>query len=493
MPDNNEELVIIRRRSAFAEADFKSGVWKIAYADFMTAMMAFFLVMWLLNATNQETRESVASYFNPIKLSESTPDRKGVNDPQKAQPEKAEPDGEENKPAEAGPPPPPPAAAPTPPNKPGPGTGQPVESSVARPPRFDEAALFRDPYAVLTDIAGGPASTAKRERRIGISLGSPDHQGTKDGEAYRDPFDPIYWQIAPKASIERRNSGAGERGSLPADEDLAALVDGEARKPPEGRLDVTVTTSGYQPDSTGPAAHKPAGEASPAVSAASAASAASASQSPPPTPTPPPPQTPSQTQPPPAEPVAATPPAPPSPPAGAAPDKPATEKAAVETAASDAAAIHQAEAAALEASLRAAVANGPKPGPAVAVEHTDEGLLLSLTDSANFGMFAIGSAEPQSALVRTIDRIGPVLSGRTGTIVVRGHTDARPFRSQNYDNWRLSTARAHMAYHMLVRAGVEPSRIERIEGHADRRLKQPNDPFAAPNRRIEILIKSGRP
>jgi chemotaxis protein MotB len=491
MPDNNEELVIIRRRSAFAEADFKSGVWKIAYADFMTAMMAFFLVMWLLNATNQETRESVASYFNPIKLSESTPDRKGINDPQKAQPEKAEPDGEERKPADAGPPP---AAAPTPPNKPGPGTGQPVDKSVARPPRFDEAALFRDPYAVLTDIAGGPASTAKRERRIGISLGSPDHQGTKDGEAYRDPFDPIYWQIAPKASIERRNSGAGERGSLPADEDLAALVDGEARKPPEGRLDVTVTTSGYQPDSSGPAPHKPASEAPPAAAVASAAAAAAASQSPSATPTTPvpQPQTQPQTQPPPpAAPAAATPPSPP--PTSAVPDKPADDKAAVETAASDAAAIRQAEAAAaLEASLRAAVANGPKPGPAVTVEHTDEGLLLSLTDSANFGMFAIGSAEPQSELVRTIDRIGPVLSGRAGTIVVRGHTDGRPFRSQHYDNWRLSTARAHMAYHMLVRAGVEPSRIERIEGHADRRLKQPNDPFAAPNRRIEILIKSGR-
>ncbi len=55
------ELVIIRRRSPLESGETKNSVWKIAYADFMTAMMAFFLVMWLINATNQETRESVAT------------------------------------------------------------------------------------------------------------------------------------------------------------------------------------------------------------------------------------------------------------------------------------------------------------------------------------------------------------------------------------------------------------------------------------------------
>ena len=39
-------------------------------------MMAFFLVMWLINATDQETREVVATYFNPIRLAEATSDRK---------------------------------------------------------------------------------------------------------------------------------------------------------------------------------------------------------------------------------------------------------------------------------------------------------------------------------------------------------------------------------------------------------------------------------
>ena len=46
---NAHELVLIRRRAASEEGGHHGGVWKIAYADFMTAMMAFFLVMWLIN------------------------------------------------------------------------------------------------------------------------------------------------------------------------------------------------------------------------------------------------------------------------------------------------------------------------------------------------------------------------------------------------------------------------------------------------------------
>ena len=56
-----------------------------------------------------------------------------------------------------------------------------------------------------------------------------------------------------------------------------------------------------------------------------------------------------------------------------------------------------------------------------------------------------------------------------GEIVVRGHTDARPYRSATYDNWRLSSARAQMAYYMLIRGGLPEKRFERIEGYADRR------------------------
>ena len=128
-------------------------------------------------------------------------------------------------------------------------------------------------------------------------------------------------------------------------------------------------------------------------------------------------------------------------------------------------------------------------GPGVAVEETGEGVMISLTDDADFGMFDIGSAQPQPQMIRIMERIAAILKARSGSITVRGHTDARPFRTAAYDNWRLSTDRAQMAYYMLVRGGLDEKRVEAIEGYADRKLKMPGDPEAAQNRRIEILLR----
>jgi chemotaxis protein MotB len=108
-------------------------------------------------------------------------------------------------------------------------------------------------------------------------------------------------------------------------------------------------------------------------------------------------------------------------------------------------------------------------------------------------MFAVASAEPRPELVVVMERIGAVLKSRPGPLVVRGHTDGRPYRSAHYDNWRLSSARAHAAYDMLVRGGVAEQRFERIEGHADRSLSVPADRQAAQNRRIEILLEVAHP
>lgn len=59
------------------------GAWKVAYADFVTAMMAFFLLMWLLGATNEKQRKALADYFSPtlVQLKENSAgsiDRKSV-------------------------------------------------------------------------------------------------------------------------------------------------------------------------------------------------------------------------------------------------------------------------------------------------------------------------------------------------------------------------------------------------------------------------------
>lgn len=59
---------IVIRREEGGEAGHHGGAWKVAYADFVTAMMAFFLLMWLLNATTEEQRRGLADYFAPTNL-----------------------------------------------------------------------------------------------------------------------------------------------------------------------------------------------------------------------------------------------------------------------------------------------------------------------------------------------------------------------------------------------------------------------------------------
>ncbi|UAJ08674.1 flagellar motor protein MotB [Glacieibacterium megasporae] len=56
---------VIRYRKVKGHAAAHGGAWKIAYADFVTAMMAFFMLMWILGATNEDQRRGIADYFTP--------------------------------------------------------------------------------------------------------------------------------------------------------------------------------------------------------------------------------------------------------------------------------------------------------------------------------------------------------------------------------------------------------------------------------------------
>ena len=72
-----ETPIIIRRVQSDDHDDHHGGGWKIAYADFMTAMMAFFLLMWLVGAADEEQRKGLADYFTPS-LSEAGGRGQGV-------------------------------------------------------------------------------------------------------------------------------------------------------------------------------------------------------------------------------------------------------------------------------------------------------------------------------------------------------------------------------------------------------------------------------
>ena len=66
----DKDRAIVVRRSAPAKKGHHGGAWKLAYADFMTAMMAFFLLMWLLSSASTAQLKGIADYFNqPLKVS----------------------------------------------------------------------------------------------------------------------------------------------------------------------------------------------------------------------------------------------------------------------------------------------------------------------------------------------------------------------------------------------------------------------------------------
>jgi chemotaxis protein MotB len=443
------ELVIIRRRSAFAEEAHHGGVWKIAYADFMTAMMAFFLVMWLLNALNQDQKQVVASYFNPIKLAENAPAPKGLKDLTKKEPQQFE--GQDGKRQPAGP------------NEERRGDSPTDE----KPASFEEKVLFRDPFATLAEIANS-ANQSSGQRRAG-ALNSAEDDGLKGGDAYRDPFDPGYWKLAPQMS-----------------KDADRFMD-SVPKPNASARDMASGTGQGEPQPR----QAPQDDAGGSVAPNADASSANLSPLLPPGPAPAQVQRDGSAQANVQANVQASPQ--PNPQASAQANAAAQPRAGDQAKTADprdAAQTQQPTVKQLQSAIADALSDiKAGAGPVAEVRQVEEGLLVSLTDDATFGMFAVGSAEPRPELIRVIDKIGPLLMKRQGVIIVRGHTDNRPYKSENYDNWRLSTARAQMAYYMLVRSGVDERRIEHVEGYADRRPKLLNDPAAAQNRRIEILIR----
>lgn len=404
MPDPDKQEIIIVRRYEAEEDHHKGGVWKIAHADFMTAMMAFFLVMWLISVTDNQTRSSISNYFNPLKLAESTTDRKGLNDPKNDSHETQE--GSTNTTT-----------------KKGNGEEKGGRAPQNQKSQMEEGALFQDPYAVLARLAA-ESDTDQPQNNSGLdmALGETGAPGMNGGEAYRDPFDPLYWQVAPAPKPKTKTPGTP--GTMPP-APREGTIDAQA---PSSRALTDLAAS--EPDTKQPAAGQAADKAA----------------------------------------------------------QPNGRVAAPQNAGKPAAAPADTE---IQIEIAKAVQPAKVSGPApnVEVSRTGEGLLISVTDDLNFSMFAVGSAEPQPKVVRAMEKIAKVIGARPGKIVIRGHTDGRPFKSDTYDNWRLSTARAHMAAYMLIRGGVDEARIERIEGHADRSLKKASEPNAAENRRIEILLR----
>ncbi len=462
----NSEIVIIRRPNTLDTESAKGGVWKIAFADFMTAMMAFFLVLWLINVTDEETRAGIASYFNPVKLAEATVDKKGLRDPLDTEKD-GTPEGEKERSSIES-------------DEDGlKGYSRTRDDTFERQPRFSESALFEDPYAVLASlVAGSEGARADNAGGAFETLGQVGQPGLNGGDAQRDPFDPVYWRMSktPLPNEGPESGGANHAAAEPGTPTPTVQAAEEAGQQPGEQIASGMAAAPL------PEGAEPGEQTEPALPAQN-----SAPLTPPEAQTTAEPAAPADNAPQPEAPVQMA--AVSAPETDTAPAVPKVETFEAGKPDPIAESLHgEAAAKKLEGEIAEAIAD-VAPSPGVEVRSTDEGLLVSIMDDSDFGMFAIGSAEPLPELIRAVDSITSLLAAREGKLVVRGHTDGRPFRSKDYDNWRLSTARAHMAYYMLVRGGMPETRFERIEGYADHHLKIADNPEAPQNRRVEILIR----
>lgn len=398
MSDEERKEILIVRRHAGHEDIHHGGAWKIAFADFMTAMMALFLVLWLISSTSEKTKQTVAQYFNPVKLVDMSTLRKGFRDPKETEMSSGASPAEPKLKEETGKPKAPAAKS-----------HEAAVQSGRKPSAESESQLFRNPYAVLDEIA----ASAPRLSFQSSAAASENITAAESGEAYLDPFATIPRALETPGR-NPRSSEASPEPSLPEAADGAG-----ANKSIAGKAADALLSSG------GLAGNQQA-----------------------------------QTEPLPRE--------------GAMGPQ-----------------VQANDAARFKAELFEAIAGTaePKNLPRIDVQDVAEGVLISLTDDANFSMFAVGSAEPSRQTVQIMEKVGGLIKASSNPVIIRGHTDGRPYRSAVYDNWRLSSARAHMALYMLVRAGVSEKRIERVEAYADHRLKLPSNPYGAENRRIEILVR----
>lgn len=122
-------------------------------------------------------------------------------------------------------------------------------------------------------------------------------------------------------------------------------------------------------------------------------------------------------------------------------------------------------------------------------EIVPDGLLVQLVDHKGKAMFPTGSAKVQPNTRAVIKAISQTISDLPYPIEISGHTDASPFaRQTGYDNWDLSTDRANATRRIMISSGINPRKIRRISGFADKQLLNKESPKAAENRRIGILL-----
>lgn len=120
---------------------------------------------------------------------------------------------------------------------------------------------------------------------------------------------------------------------------------------------------------------------------------------------------------------------------------------------------------------------------------TSEGLRIQIVDKQNRPMFDLGSARLKDYTVAILHELATFINTVPNGISISGHTDDAPYSSDHhYGNWELSADRANAARRALIDGGLQDSKIARVVGLAASVPFDKNNPSAAINRRISIVV-----
>jgi chemotaxis protein MotB len=132
--------------------------------------------------------------------------------------------------------------------------------------------------------------------------------------------------------------------------------------------------------------------------------------------------------------------------------------------------------------------------PQLLIDMTTEGLRIQIVDNKNRPMFATGRADVQSYMRDILRELGPALNDIPNLVSISGHTDAAQYArgEKAYSNWELSADRANASRQELVAGGMHEGKIARIQGLAASMSLVKDDPYAAVNRRISLVVLNQR-
>ncbi len=311
---------IVIKRNEVVEGGHHGGAWKVAYADFVTAMMAFFLLMWLLNATTQEQKRGLADYFAPTSHLATGPSGSGA------------------------------------------------------------------PFGGRTPNSDGMQQSDQGQAQVTRSQPYPvvDDDDTGDQPTQADPS-----KVSGKATTPSASEGGASAGKDPAQH----------------------------------------------------------------------------------------------------PPTPAEIKAKADKVQAERRERREFEHAASQ--IRDAIAADPglaDIAKQLMVDITPEGMRIQLLDAERTPMFSTGSAALNDRARAVMAKIAPVLIHMHEPVAIAGHTDAAPYHTDNKTNWDLSADRANVTRRLLTDAGLPEARLRSVTGNADRDPLIKDNPLAAGNRRISIVL-----